>query len=74
MNVIEEREYVKRATAAWFRNGGKDQPAGTSGVRDYNDKAYVVLENVRGTLAVFRIKPDGRLRHLRRWPAEITAG
>ena len=64
-------EMVKRAMAAWFRSGGSDQPANTSGGREYGGKKYVVLENVNGPLAVYRIKVDGILKRLKRWPKEI---
>ncbi len=64
-------EMVRRAMAAYFRSGWIDQPANTSSVRTHNKKEYVVLENVRGVLAVYRIKNDGFLKRLKRWPAEI---
>jgi hypothetical protein len=63
-----DEEFVRRAYAAWFRTGGTDQPANSSRVRRYKGKSYVVLENARGVLAVYRIKNDGLLRRLRRWP------
>ena len=37
-------------------------------------KRYVVLANTHEILAVYRIKPDGLLRRLRRWPKTLTAG
>ena len=64
-------EMVKRATAAWFRSGGNDQPAHTSGVREYGGKKYVVLDNINGVLAVYRIKNDGILKRMKRWPKEL---
>jgi hypothetical protein len=32
---------------------------------------YVVLENVNGVLAVYRVRNDGMLRRMRRWPKAI---
>lgn len=64
-------EMVKRATAAWFRSGGDDQPANTSDVREYGGKKYVVLKNTNGILAVYRIKNDGILKRMKRWPKEL---
>lgn len=32
---------------------------------------YVVLENVSGILAVYRVRNDGKLKGLRRWPAQL---
>jgi len=36
----------------------------------YKRKHYVVLNNVKGVLAVYRIKNDGMLR---RWPPEVES-
>jgi hypothetical protein len=72
-------ELTRRAFAAYYRAWARegldqqqiDQPANTSGVRAHGGKRYVVLENVRGVLAVYRVRPDGILKGLRRWPREI---
>jgi len=64
-------DMVKRAMAAWFRSGGNIQPANTSGVRTHDKRKYVVLENINGFLAVYRIKTDGFLKRLKRWPAAL---
>lgn len=49
-----------------------DQPdAKASGLRLHKRLRYIVLRNVRGTIAVFRIQNDGQLRRLRRWPAAL---
>ena len=32
---------------------------------------YVVLTNAREVVAVYRVKNDGALRRLRRWPREL---
>jgi len=62
---------VLRAFAAYFRAGNIDQPANTSGIVEHDGKQYVVLENVNGILAVYRIRPDGQLKRLRRWPSAL---
>jgi hypothetical protein len=67
---IDEQDVTRRALAAYFRSGGIDQPA-NSGVIEYNGKAYVVLENFNGILAVYRIRNDGMLKRLRRWPTDL---
>jgi hypothetical protein len=65
-------DVVSRAFAAYFRAGGQLQPAASSsGEREHQGKRYVVLKNVSGVLAVYRVRPDGVLKGLRRWPAEI---
>lgn len=66
-------ELTRRATAAYFRSGGTDQPArASSGPEKVGDKEYVVLRNVRGVMAVYRVRNDGKLKGLRRWPAELN--
>lgn len=69
---VDEDDMVRRAMAAWFRSGGTDQPAQVpSGIREHLGKRYVALENVNGILAVYRIKNDGILKCLKRWPKDI---
>jgi hypothetical protein len=61
--------------AAYFRsNKGPivDQPSSNdSGVTSVESKKYVVLRNARGVLAVYRVRNDGMLKGLKRWPAEL---
>lgn len=64
-------DYGPRAMAAYFRTGAADQPSNSVMQYTVGGKIYVVLENVNGILAVYRIKPDGYLKGLRRWPAVI---
>ncbi len=65
-------ELTKRAFAAYFRSGGTEQPSGNSGPQKSTDgKEYVALRNVNSTLAVYRVKPDGFLKRLKRYPAEL---
>jgi len=66
-------QYLSRALSAYFKTDGGDQPAlGESGVTSLNDKSYVVLRNVRGVLAVYRIQNSGQLRRLKRPPKELS--
>ena len=70
--TTDGEEMTRRALAAYFRSGGRDQPnQSQSGVEEYGGKPYVVLRGGRGVLDVYRIKPDGFLRRLRRWPKEV---
>ncbi len=64
-------DYVSRAFKAWFRSGGIDQPSRASDVYEVEGRRYVVLLNCRGVLAVYRIKPNGSLRRLKRYPKEF---
>jgi hypothetical protein len=61
-----------RAMAAYFRSGANIQPASTVMQYTVHGKDYVVLENANGILAVYRVKPDGFLKALRRWPSIIN--
>lgn len=69
--MTEEQKLVKRAEKAYFKSGANQQPANTSGISTHGGKEYVVLENVNGILAVYRILNDERLRRLKRWPKEF---
>lgn len=60
----------RRALAAWFRSGGTDQPREPEG-RRVDGKEYVVLANVRGILACYRVRNDGKLKSLARMPRAI---
>jgi hypothetical protein len=64
---------VDRAFAAYFRTGERHAPipSNRSGVIEHKGKRYVVLENVNGILAVYRIRNNGALKRLRRWPAVL---
>ncbi len=68
---MDDKGLTRRAFAAYFRSGGVDQPANTSGVVKWDGVWYVVLHNVRGTLAVYRVTKDGRLRRMKQWPKEL---
>jgi hypothetical protein len=69
-------ELTTRAMTAWFRacraeGAIADQPANDSGPVVHEGKQYVVLRNVRGVLAVYRVRNDGVLKRLKRWPSEL---
>ncbi len=62
---------MRRALSAYFRTGGTDQPSKASEVAVHRRKVYVVLRNARAILAAYRVRNDGMLKRLRRWPAEL---
>lgn len=69
-------ELYNRAIAAYYKysdGGTPQQPSeADSGVAEHEGKQYVVLRNVGGVLAVYRIrKYDGVLKRMQRWPAAI---
>jgi hypothetical protein len=65
-------DLTRRAFAAWFRTGGTDQPDAGSGVVEHQGRRYVVLRNVNGVLAVYRVRHDEVLRRMRRPPKTIA--
>ena len=64
-------DYLTRAFAAYFRSGEREQPSNSSSLVEHMGLRYVVLENENGVLAVYRIRNDGILRRMKRWPKEI---
>ncbi len=66
-------ELTGRAFAAYFRSGGTDQPGNDSGPAELDGRQYVVLRNVNGVLAVYRVRTSGALKRLRRWPREVAS-
>jgi hypothetical protein len=70
--AIPDQDLQRRALAAWFRGGGTDQPAEPDHLQDEEGHAYIVLHNANGILAVYRVKNDGALRSLRRYPKALV--
>jgi hypothetical protein len=72
--AVEDNELLARAFSAWFRYCRKtgslpDFPGNDSGVEEDHGHQYVILRNVRGIMAVYRVRNDGILKSLKRWPA-----
>jgi hypothetical protein len=78
MPIAEDEDLTRRALAAYYRTAPQegavvvDTPAGGGDVVEHDGKLYVVLSNVRGTLAVYRVRTSGQLKRLRRWPAKVA--
>ena len=73
---MDEINLLTRARAAYFRAAAQQlgvplEPSKDSGVETAGEKAYVVLRNVNGILAVYRVRNDGKLKALKRWPKEL---
>lgn len=65
-------ELTRRAAVAFLKAAPNPQPAeALSGVETVGGRDYVVLRNVDATLAVYRVKTDGRLKRMKRWPEQI---
>jgi len=75
--LLLHNDFERRALKAYFRAANAvgaqaDQPKTPETWTDGDGKMYVVLRNVRGVLAVYRIGNDDRLRRLKRWPTELN--
>lgn len=79
MTIATDGELVRRAMAAYYKSGRREGftdaqitiPGNDSDVQEHNGKHYVVLRNVNGILAVYRVRNDGMLKGLKRWPQGI---
>jgi hypothetical protein len=72
-------DYVPRAMAARYRSGKAGHTRAypveerCTHVTLLDGKSYVVLGNAQGVLAIYRVRPSGLLRLLRRWPKAVEA-
>lgn len=73
MDERQRSTVASRALAAYFRSGGRDQPSGHPTTEAVDGKEYVVLRNVRGILAVYRVRTSGALKRLVRWPRDLES-
>ena len=64
-------DLLSRAYAAYFRSGAVGLPSNGSDEIVFGGKTYVVLRNVHGILAIYRLLKSGQLRRLRCYPAEL---
>jgi hypothetical protein len=71
--VTSVDELTARALVAFVRSDGPAHVSDhRSGQVHIEDETYVVLRNNRGgLLAVYRYRPSGMLRRLKRWPKAI---
>lgn len=71
-------DLLRRAYRAYFRAGRKlggetIQPAEIcSGPEEVGGLTYVAMRNNYETLAVYRVRNDGQLKELKRWPRELN--
>jgi hypothetical protein len=71
---IDEEVFTTRALRAYWQRHGEyaDIPASRSGWRVAdNGRAYVVLLNGGGVLAVYSVRAGDKLRYMRRWPSDL---
>ncbi len=72
---LDDPAIVRRALAAWYGTDeteapGHPDPAASHHVRLAGHE-YVVLRDVNSLLAIYRLRNDGKLKRLRRWPREL---
>ena len=71
-------DYVPRALAAWYRGRStghtRAYPSEAMSVQVTlpSGKTYVVLANSYQVLGVYRLRPSGFLRLLKRWPKAVA--
>lgn len=72
----EDREnYGRRAVSAYFKTDNIPDQPGSFDLWEYQGKRYIVLgggRNECGFCAMYRIRTDGILRRLKRYPACIV--
>ena len=71
---MDVRDLSRRAMAAYFRGAAEEgqvvQPSPPD-VVEHEGLSYVVLSNTGGVLAVYRVRTDGVLKRMKRWPAAL---
>lgn len=69
----EDEKLVMRAMSAYFKYGGYNQPGKSpTRVETVKKKKYVVLANgCNNILTVYRVRNDGKLKSLKRYPVEL---
>ena len=68
-DALRQRAFAAHYRLAAARGGIYTQPGwDESCTEEHNGKRYVVLRNINGVLAVYRIRPNGALKGLKRYP------
>jgi len=74
---MTEEQLLARAIAAHAQATAREgaiyeQPSSSeSGLEEVGGKQYLVLRNINGILRVYRVRNDGVLKGLRRWPKKL---
>jgi hypothetical protein len=72
--------FEARALAAYYSaaakqieaHGGSVNQPGSTEIEEHDGMRYVVLRNVNGVLAVYRITTQATLKAMKRWPKTIS--
>ena len=71
VKIIEDDGLIRRAMAAYYRAGYTAHPSNTSDHVELAGRQYVRLSNINGTLAVYQVRGDGRLKEIESYPDEL---
>jgi hypothetical protein len=75
--ATDNEPLINRAMSAWWRAGHRESgvappiPANDSYLCELDGRQYVVLHNINGVLAVYRVHNNGQLRLMRRPPRQL---
>lgn len=69
-----EQDLIRRAMAAHLRGGGTPGDIRGHAHTRGDGKTHVALTQGGRTVAVYRVRNDGKLKRLRRWPVELREG
>jgi len=60
-----------RALAAYYRTGYQPKQHSYTATVEHNGLTYVTIYNTYELLAVYRVRNDGVLKRLKRWPSAL---
>ena len=69
----EDDQLLRRAVAAFLRDGGEPAPIPKrSSVRELTGKRYVIVRDSVNVYAVYRVRANGFLKRLKRYPKTLV--
>jgi hypothetical protein len=72
--MIDDIDLIRRARAAYYRGGNMailSSDSGDADVKRHRNKWYVLLGLLGDNPIVYRVRNDGMLKRLKRWPIEL---
>ena len=71
VEVIDDPDLIRRAMSAYIRRREIDQPNNSPDHVKIDGREYIRLYNIRGTLAVYHLRDDGKLEGIESYPEEL---
>ena len=69
----EDDQLLRRAVAAYLHDGGGPAPIPKrSSVRELDGKRYVIVRDSVNVYAVYRVRANGALKRLKRYPKALV--